>query len=1308
MSSSGNRRYLREHPELKAITTWFISEVIYMQPPNILQFAASFFKSRIMQDYVARSFGYQDKDAHLAALRSAALSTISSSVDLCRDGDNTEAQANDHRSTHDSSSSSIDKTYRRLLNLSEQLGEVRRRGDLSSNMTSDSTSFPEELSSNVLATNVNEILSNAESLQGFVSTLPKTLSARRAAYLLQKLVDTFGPAPHEAPLAVSIDNVPSTSVPPITLSTLLPLVNNRLWGSAYDSEQQSGVTSMYEAGLSGHTVGSVLHSTIETSHMLKELSSCHRPGLFVGDWDVELPAEAQESVAPYRSIVTENIALRFPTVGVSTTDTNYDCPTGFVDYKVVASKPFTSTFFQAYDRLKEIDSVPLDPSLLTAPGILVQHTIGNLLSCPLLVPVTLHLRSSLRSCLFISRGGLLQWCSLLGFSGYEFKHASIAAILNTSLLTSATLKTTLEQLQSQPIIDSTAQPEASHVGTPSSLPITGASGRLRFSDMLSQMEASCSPKVPPSERLRDNKGSNEGTHNDPVIFITDSIPPLGPSPRQQRCPTLLYEEISPDLLTFFRAVAPHISGISVEEYEYGVLDICTFLPSTYFCCANLEIEEVTESLRAERTPFKGMSLDASEVYIGMLCPSLPLRYLFSVNSIFPELGYGCFRLFKYLPVIVRGSYPHAEPDSICVVFTSILPTTHCDNIVPGRSVLTNLQQKGSSVSVSSYYEFYALPPSARLLEGINTEVHRMLEKAQIHVSTVRYILLSSTTSYGRSTLASEDTGNFLSNSWIDTYILPNKTTPNYTSQTILRFHEFMNYAYKSPEYSELLQKPYDYDDPQAVDVSVAVFFSLWDITEEDYIGAIPVREFTGTIGSSALSKPYKHLLQTKLVTIHSYKNYLSQLQPLQKFVQRDVMAKFPLVLDKLLYRDLLLCKVLPWLGPVEYVSFLAKTAHTPLSCYLVHKLRDCACYYLPIISDHKRSLLVATDEGEKEAECVDLIAGLATDLISRLNNRMTDQKLHPSTTIDLVACFSAKILAGGTPSYEANDVHHDSMTCTKSCSTAAVKSRVYQTRSVVYPDNTVSSFLATFPSLFSTEAQLYLTRLTLSQLLDALCHTYSLAFDSGQRSVHTVCDSLPYLTNVGLYYDASKADNTGSFLFNLERFSYDLVSQLRYSVAKDTIVSKVEENYALFEKSHILELVHKHRIISEDMEKSVLLLTDKHMINSPIGIARKLTLEVPGHEWSPMVIPLRVRRYNQIEEKYEFVDDKKPISLHLTAGHALVGRYYPGLDPEKGIYVMEDHMRRAIYSVPFPIVSSSGTVGALSAAAWGHLLEMIH
>lgn len=76
----------------------------------------------------------------------------------------------------------------------------------------------------------------------------------------------------------------------------------------------------------------------------------------------------------------------------------------------------------------------------------------------------------------------------------------------------------------------------------------------------------------------------------------------------------------------------------------------------------------------------------------------------------------------------------------------------------------------------------------------------MLEKAQIHVSTVRYILLSSTTSYGRSTLTSEDTGNFLSNSWMDTYILPNKTTPNYTSQTILRFHEFMNYAYKSPEY----------------------------------------------------------------------------------------------------------------------------------------------------------------------------------------------------------------------------------------------------------------------------------------------------------------------------------------------------------------------------------------------------------------------------------------------------------------------------------------------------------------------------
>ncbi|EFO64861.1 Hypothetical protein GLP15_152 [Giardia lamblia P15] len=1305
MSSSGNRRYLREHPELKAITTLFISEVIYVQPPNILQFAVSFFRSRRMQDYVAQSFGYQDKDAHIAVLRSAALSTTSSSIDLYRDGDDNEVQANDYQSTRDSSSSSIDKTYRCLLNLSEQLGEVRRHGDLFNDTIADSTSFPGELSSDILTANVSKLLINAEGLQDFVSTLPKTLLTRRAAHLLKGLVDTFKSTSHKSPLAVSPNNAPSTSIPPITLSTLLPLVNDKLWGSTCGSEQHSGTTSMYETKLPGHTVGSTLDSTLEISHMLKQLSSYHRPGLFVGDWDMELPTEMQELSIPHQSIVTENIAFRFPTVGAST-DTNIsdDQHAGFAECKVIASKSFVSTFFQAHDKLKEIDFVPLDPSLLTIPSILVQHTIGYLLSCPLLVPVTVHLRSSLSSCLFISRGGLLQWCSLLDFSSYKFKSASVTAILDANLLASTTLKTTLEQSQSQAIVNSAAQTETPHVSMLSSLPTITASGKIKFSNMLSQMETS----YPLSERLSDDKEDKESTRNDPVIFTTDSIPPLGVSPRQQRYPTLLYKEVSPDLLTFFRAVAPHISGIGAEEYAYGLLDICTFLPNTYFCCANLEIEEGIKSLRADRTPFKGMTLDAGEVYIGKLCPSLPLRYLFSVNSIFSELGYGCFRLFKYLPVIVKGSYPHAEPNSICVVFTSILPTTHCDNIIPGRSVLTNLQQKGSSVPLSSYYEFYTLPPSARLLEGINVEVHRMLEKAQIYVSAVRYVLLSSTTSYGRSTSTFENTGNFLSNSWIETYILPDKTTPNYTSQTILRFHEFMNYAYKSPEYSELLYKPYNYDDPRAVDVSVAAFFSLWDIAEEDHIGAMPVRNFTGTIGSSALSKPYKHLFQTKLVTIRSYKDYLSQMQPLQRFVQRDVMAKFPLVLDKLLYRDLLSCKVLPWLGPVEYVSFLAKTVHTPLFCYLAHKLRDCACYYLPIISDHKRSLLIATDEGEKEAECTDLIVGLTTDLISRLNNRMTDQKLHPSTTIDLVACFSAKILTGGTPSYEANDVHHDSMVCTKYCSTTAVKSRIYQTRSVVYPDNTVSSFLATFPSLFSTDAQLYLTRLTLSQLLDALCHTYSLAFDSGQRSVHIVCDSLPYLTNVGLYYDTSKTDNTGSFLFNLERFSHDLVSQLKYSVTKDTIVSKVEENYTLFEKSHILELVHKHRITREDMEKSVLLLTDKYMLNSPIGIARKLMVEVPSWEWSPMVIPLRVRRYNQIDEKYEFDDNKEPISLHLTAGHALVGRYYPGLDPERGICVMEDHMRRAIYSIPFPIVSSSGIVGGPSATAWSHLLEVIH
>lgn len=1302
MSSSGNRRYLREHPELRSITTWFISEVICIQPPDILQFAASFFRSRVMQDYVAQSLGHENKDTHVAALRAAALNVTSSSTEPSGDEADIEAQHRDRRSTCGSSSSSISGAYRRLISLSEKLGEARRCGNFSDNIASDGSSLPEELSSETLANDVKEILSNTDGLHEFMSTFPETLSSRRAAYLLQGLANTFKPTlPHNT--ATDVDGVPSASVPPVTLATLLPLVNNKLWGSTQDSENQTGNTPTYEVRIPGRP-GSNLNSTIEVSHVFRQLPDGPRPGLFVGDYDAEMPGELQKTTTTPNPLVTESIAFHLPTSQPDQElDTDECTPTPFAEYTVVASKFFMSSLFLNYDKLKEIESAPLDSSLFTSPGVLVQHSISHLLSCPLLVPITLHVRSLLTSCLFISRGGLLQWHVLLGFSNHEFKPISIESALDSSMLASTTFKASLEQSLTQSAVKSNVQTEEQAMGAPSPLPTISASGRLRFSDMLSRMEMSCSPTA----TFNDQPNNEENSHKESIIFTTESNPPLALSPRQQRCTNLLYREISPDLLTFFRSIAPHISGIGIEEYDYGILDVCTFLPSTYFCCANLEIEGKS-NLGVESAPFKRVALDASEVYVGKLCSSLPLRYLFSVNSIFPGLGYGHFRLFKYLPVIVRGRYPHSEPSNICIVFTSILPTTHCDNTIPGRSVVANLKRKGSVVSASSYCEFYALPPSARLLEGINTEVYRMLEKAEIEVSAVRYVLLSSTTSYGHGTLVSEDTGNFLSNSWMDTYIFPNRTTPNYTAQNILCFHEFMNIAYKSPEYAELLQKPYDYEDPKSVDVSAAVFFSLWDVAEEGHVGAVPVRDFTGPVGSSALSRPYKHLLHTKTITTHSYMSYISQLQPLQKFVQRDVMARFPLVVDKLLYRDLLSCRVLPWLGPVEYVSFLAKTIHTPLFCYLAHKLRDCTCYYLPIISSHRRSLLVTMTSEAKETDSLDIIAGLTTDMISRLNNRMTDQRLHPSTTIDLVACFSARVLAGGTPSYEPNDVHHDSMNCNKSCSTTAVKSRIYQTRSVVYPDNTVSSFLATFPSLFSTDAQLYLTRLTLRQLFDALCCTYSLVFNGGQRSVHIVCDSLPYLTNVGLYYDVSKDGNAESFLFNLEKLSYDLVSQLKYSVAKDTIVSKVEENYALFEKSRILDLVHKHRLTSEEMEREVLLLTDRYMLNSPIGIARKLSLDAPGWHWSPMVVPLRARHYNQIEEKYEFDDTKEPINLHLTAGHALVGRYYPGLDPEKGIYAMEDHMRRAIYSVPFPIVSSSGAAGIASSGAWRHLLELIH
>lgn len=1317
MSSSGNRRYLREHPELKAITTWFISEIIYTQPPDILQFAASFFRSRVMQNYVAQSLGYQSKDSHVAILRATALNTISSSAEPSEDvadasDVSTRTRQKGHRSTGSSSRTSIRSAYRCLLNLSEKLGDARRCGGFSTNASSDNDSLPEELSSNVLTNDVKEILSNMDGLNKYILTLPETLSNRRAACLLQNITGTFKLSTEDESETHRTDSIQQTTIPPVTLTSLLPLVDNKLWGSLYDSEQQGLHSLTYELKLPDHSLEDNITFTTETSFTSKQASNYHMPGLFVGCNDSELFNNLKNSSSIHNFIVTEDIAFQFPNLQADCTNSKNDYPfINFAEYKVTASKSFMSNFLSDYNKINEISTGPLDSSFFTTPGILVQHTLCHFLSCPILVPITVHLRSLLTSCLFISRGGLLQWDALLDFSDHEFKPSSITSILNTSLLTSTIFKASLGQSKNQSIIKSTIQTDTQLNNISSSLPIITASGKLKFSEMLAKMD-NCSLDTSINDQSDNDEESNKKNESiDLNAFVTVSNPSIAHSPKQQEHINLLYEEINPDLLTFFRSVAPHISGIGVEEYSYGILDICTFLPNTYFCCANLEIGEKSGNSTMEKAMFKGMPLDANDVYVGCLFPSLPLRYLFSVNSIFPELGYGHFRIFKYLPIIVRGSYPHEGLNNVCIVFTSILPTTHCDNIIPGRSILNNLKRKGSSNPVSNYYNFYALPPSARLLENINTEVHKMLEKAEIQVSVVRYILLSSTTSYGRGALVLEDTGNFLSNSWINTYIFPSKVIPNYTSQNVLSFHEFMNYAYRSDEYSQLLQQPYDYNDPQSVDISVAIFYSLLDMTEENYVGAVPLRVFPNTVGSSSLSKPYKRLLQTKVITTQSYINYMTQLQPLQKFVQRNVMAKFPLILNKILYYDLLSCKILPWLGPVEYVSFLAKTVHTPLLCYLAHKIRDCACYYLPIISSHRRELLATIDKEGTETEHMDIIAGLTTATMSKLNNRMTDQKLHPSASIDLIACFSARILAGGTPSYEANDVHHDSMNCSKSCSTAVIKSRIYQSRSIIYPDNTVSSLIATFPSLFSTEAQLYLTRLTLSQLLDALCYTYSSAFNSGQRSVHVVCDSLPYLTNIGLYYDASKESSTGSFLFNLEKLSYDLVSQFKYSVAKDTIVSKIEENYALLEKNHILELVYKHRIPSEDMEKEVLLLTDKHMFTSPIGIARKLSVDAPGWRWDPMIIPLRRRHYNQIKECYEFDDTKVPINLHLTAGHALVGRYYPGLDPERGIYAMEDHMRRAIYSIPFSIVCSSGTSGIPSmpsVGTWRHLLELIH
>ncbi|TNJ28106.1 hypothetical protein GMRT_15170 [Giardia muris] len=683
------------------------------------------------------------------------------------------------------------------------------------------------------------------------------------------------------------------------------------------------------------------------------------------------------------------------------------------------------------------------------------------------------------------------------------------------------------------------------------------------------------------------------------------------------------DDNSPLVLTL-RSLAPHVSGVGVEEAEFGMDNVSKVLPETYFVCANLEVP-------------------------GAKCTDAPsVEKLGKVSLIRTSQAQYGDKVYRYIPIVMTVSL-NGKTEDLCLILTSFLPTTYFNSIQAPSNV-----RVVTKALAGSFYK------------TIHKEVLTTLTQLNLRVTVIRYALLSPTHCFGQSEVIRETGGNLFANSWLNSMIPPPEAVPFFYTQHVVRCHKFLEQKYNSQKYVEQLAEPYDHFAATAVDFSVAYVLTTAELVEE--------RRTDGDFSAcpdEAIGWPYIRLMHPPCVSKAAFTSSPALMAYISMF--NDHVYPCLWVVEKgLIPERVLMSKLLCQLGPSSYPLTFSKTVHTSIASYLCHKIRDSAAHCLPRLVD-----MDTDDENGDGNEGVWVTLATETLIKAQLSERRLDV-----FNIFVVACLSSRVVAGSAPAFEYCDVHHSSMACRPRCSMKLLAGRYRGMRGVIYGENTVAGLVTTFPSLFSPDARLYAGTVVLADLFEALYRSYSCISGGIVISVHPQSDVLPYLAGIGLFYGRTKEE---SFLFNSAKVQRDTIDSLKYTLENNQINLEDEGNRRELSRDMLICRVRRYKLTSEELQSSVPIIIDEVTRTAPYGLARCLPPLLV--RWTPITVMDMDPEFNISNSEMHTSTVSNRVT-HLSAGQALVYHHCikdnGGL--ELGTVTLEDYTRRAMYSLPTSVV----------------------
>lgn len=921
---------------------------------------------------------------------------------------------------------------------------------------------------------------------------------------------------------------------------------------------------------------------------------------------------------------------------------------------------------ESYARITQSAKVPLFVHMPSnVLSVFVQCTLADAFASPIRAALTMATRKSLPLALRISSGSLLNWTAFFR-SGTEDglvaqkNDIAIRTRSNDGALTSRASSHTTKNLNfnvhqgqmsgsaTTPFLDSkhTKILSADSVipnGSYDETHTTSASNAVNESSQLLSYDEPFSSKYRPPER------SPTAAH----------VPLLG--------------TLNQDFVALCRTIAPHISGLGCEEYEYGALDIASILPDTYFVCTNLSIEKRDYTVLLQQTELRDDEAQEDPITIINLCTELPIKCLYGRQNTFHQLSKLKVKLLRFLPVVVKTNFANSGTGNLCMVFVSFLPTTSCDKVVKPTAIQPGVD------TLSELFDIRVTPLANSLYDTILDDVAAMLAALRIEVFATRLVILSPTHCFGRSSAAANEYGNFASASWLNTQLYPHPSVNDFLTYHCLCYQERHGFKYSVTEDSAqqsplhrttraISSQPhtlYDYEAKGSMNISVGRLYVLRNIVEKQHVAWRVMAESALARDTEPFLWPYKAM--SNFVDIHKdlFTVGFQNLYPFAKFILNEVAEKSFLMRDSLVPHNLLERPLIQDFGSVCFNTYYAKSTISPFYSYLAHKIRDCAIYNLPLAI---KSEIASTDSASANS----------SDDALRLRVKHT-----ASNRVAVMACFSARSLVGNAPGFANIDFYHRGFNCSSGCLGFILRDAYKDIKTALVPDDSLASFFAKFPHLFVRSSKLYCSYMTLEKVQAALVAILSRIFENGRAGNTVVADVLPYLTNVGICFTAEAPED--SFLFNLEKLQVSVAEQFTCEVRGGTLKSKVADNKAALANERLLVAARQFRLSDSELTQQVVVIVDEFNISQPFTFGKFITRRT-GIQWHPLSCQLVPKLFNKFTGRYE-VNFKSSIrSVSLTMGSAVISRYYPEYDSARALKIIEEPFEVACHSIPAAIL----------------------